>query len=40
MTPKPPKTLDAIADVVLAYRSKAKSKPAAATAEVEAQDEK
>jgi hypothetical protein len=26
--PKPPKALDTIADVVLAYRPKAKSKPA------------
>jgi hypothetical protein len=26
-TPKPPKELDAIADIVLAYRPKAKSKP-------------
>ena len=27
-TPKPPKALDQIADVVLAYRPKPKSKPA------------
>ena len=27
-TPKPPKQLDAVADIVLAYRPTAKSKPA------------